>query len=201
MSVTLEPLLFRLLILFVLGSLLFVLVLPPATMRMRRLAQSIYELGGTPSRLLEGAWTGQDYRGLDDQLILLTREMKAVARSLQSQPILFYSRSSDPALSLSLAIANLDESTSLLDFIVPEAQRPPATVLRPLRQAIDQLLDCVEAIGVSPDSKVPPLPQLPPGLAYSDTELTREFIQLTTNRRRLLLGWVKHERRDWPEDF
>jgi hypothetical protein len=161
----------------------------------RRTASYISALGGTPELLVERAWTGTDYRGLDAHLVPLTAELASVRQRLFAYPALHYFHSLDAHDALAPRLAALDEALTVLTSSVAEELQPMPSAVEPVRHIIRSLLDTLEASFIDTAEAPPPLPELDDlrrrGLPFVDVTVADD------ERRRLLRGLVEHDGWDW----
>lgn len=174
----------------------YVLPVVSAVVQQRQLASSINGLGGTTQWLLECAWSGRAYSGLNLQLVLLTQQVQLIEKQHLAYPVLHYFHSASRASSSAPAVAALDDFVSTLMLIVPQEQRPPEAVLAPLRVALDDLLATLGSAFISPAQQTPPPPKLPEQLVEHAAGLQVRFEQVS-ERRRMLAGWVENMGLPW----
>ena len=180
----------------------------------RAIGAAVGHLGPAPVALVaDGAKDG--FAVLNDRLMALTARLESAVQQTDAFPILGHDRDADPAESFTLGVAALGETAVLLARGVSEADRPPAVVTDPLRQAVLRTVRRLGPAGADgtrgsdgDDSPNPPPPDLaefarllePHGVtvapdaaaAYAADEDVRQF-------RRTLHGWVRRADRRWEQ--
>ncbi|WP_299567549.1 hypothetical protein [uncultured Sulfitobacter sp.] len=165
----------------------------------RRLVADVISIASQPRDLLDHAWTEKDYTGLDTKLSDWERQIREIARRHAKTPSLheFTGIGSSTNQPLSVAIAIIDDTLSVLLRIVPPEERSAQSVLLSLRGAINSLTKTLSGAGIAPARVVPALPELPKRLETlfrsAEHEMTGEFLV----RRSLLFAWVKHDNANW----
>ena len=169
----------------------------------RKTAAVISALGGTPELLLERAWTGQDYSGLDAHLVPLTVDLAGVRQSYFAYPTLHYFHSLDAHDAFAPRLAALDEALTILASAVPPALAPRATAIEPARHIIRSLLEMLDGAFIDAADDAPPLLELAElaerGLTFIDLADVAEALEGHSLRRRLLRGFVEHDGWAWPQ--
>lgn len=156
------------------------------------LAAEILQNGNVPSALVDAAWTGSDYSGLDDHLESWNVQIRALAHSHDASPILH-----DFPGDLPVAIAVLDDALSIFLRYVPIKQRPEGTRLRRLRGAINELAKSLKKVGVSATNEVPAQPIFSDCIKEHVSRVGFEPEGEFMIRRSLLLAWVRYDGRPW----
>lgn len=160
-----------------------------AVVEKRQLASYIHAIGQSPRMMLERAWSGSDYSGLNSHLLTITQQIHRIEKQHLAYPVLHHFHSRDRGSSLPSAVAVLDETLSVLLVGLPTEQRPPDAVLLPARAAIDGLLDTLSEAFIRGDEPPPPPPELPDRLQPAQPEVEEAFPKLE-RRRRLLHSWL-----------
>lgn len=129
----------------------------------RRLISDVTSLGTQPRDLLDRAWTGEDYLALDGKLCEWARQIREIARRHATAPWLHEFDGAGPSSSqpLSVAIAIVDDTLSVLMSVVPAEERPAQSVLLSLRGAINELTKTLPKAGIAAGLTVPSRPLLP----------------------------------------
>src|SRR5699024_4985492 len=91
-------------------------------------------LGDTPQEAVVEAWDGRQVR-LDHPLRAALADLAVLTERHLAYPVLHLFDSPEPDLSAPLAVRRLDEITTLLDAIEPDAV-PPSPTRRQLRSTI-----------------------------------------------------------------
>ncbi len=163
--------------------------------RRTALAADILQHGTVPSALADAAWTGSDYRGLDDQLDSWNVQIRALAHSHDASPFLH-----DFPGDLPVALAVLDDALSILLRCVPSKERPDGTRLRRLRGAINEMLKSLKKVGLSATKEVPARPIFPDRIKEYVNRVGFESEGEFMIRRSLLLAWVRYDGQSWYDD-
>lgn len=159
------------------------------------LAEDIARYGSLPTAIVEAAWTGSDYKGLDEQLDSWNVQIRALAISHESSPLLH-----DHPRGLPIAIAVLDDALSILMRCTPVAQRPDGIRLRRLRGAINDMLTTLKGVGLSATREVPARPVFPDRIIEHLDRVGFESEGEFMIRRSLLLAWVQYSGQAWYDD-
>lgn len=169
-----------------------------AVVQARQLASTLHGMGDDVPALLARAWDArrEAFVAFDDALVTATQKLRQVEKQHLAYPVLHDFLTPERRDTLALAVARLDDVVSVLLHVAPPPQRPPDSVLLPLRSALDDLLGTLRGAFIYPADDVPPPPSLPPHLqphapAWSDAE------PALRDRRRTLLGWVRQSGHDW----
>ena len=181
----------------------YIVSLVSASVQKRQLAFSISGLGSHPAELLQKAWNGQNYRGLELPFNTISTQLSQSAEQRLAYPILdnFHSQESGGALSLQVAV--LDEALSLLMHGVEKSQQPEPAVLENLHSALTHYLDRI-AEGIGP-VKVDVPDVLPLGkLAESGPTLKAESdyrasMEAQGDRRQLLHQLIRNDGWVWTD--
>ena len=206
---------------FVAVSLLvaYLMAVVAAVHERRAIGAGVGHLGPAPVELV-AAGAKDDFAFLSDRLAALTARLELLVQQTDAFPILGHDREGDPTESFTLGVAALGETAVLLGRGVSEADRPPAVVTDPLRQAVlrtvrrlgragdDTNRDGGGTDGRRADAPDPPPPDLadlarqlePHGMTvapdaaavYAEDDDVREF-------RRTLHAWVRRSDRTWDD--
>lgn len=169
----------------------------------RRVAAYISSLGGTPELLVERAWTGSAFTGLDAHLVALTSQLAGVRQHLFAYPALHYFHSLDAHDALAPRLAALDDALTILTSSVEPRLQPQPAAVEPVRHVIRSLLDTLEASFIDASDTPPPLPELDDlrgrGMPFVDVDVAEGALRAQDGRRLLLRGLVEHDGWDWDE--
>lgn len=163
--------------------------------RKAALAKDIVRFGNTPCAIIDAAWTGSDYTGLDAKLKNWNARIRSLAHLHNASPTLH-----ETPCGLPFAISVLDDALSILKRGAPSDKRPSGTVLRQLRGGINDMLDTLESIGVAPTNEIPARPVLPDRIKNYLNRVGFESQGEFMLRRSLLLAWVKYGGHTWYDD-
>ena len=169
----------------------------------RKTAALISALGGTPELLLERAWTGHDYSGLNEHLVVLTVDLAGVRQSYFAYPTLHYFHSLDAHDAFAPRLAALDEALTILASAVPPALAPRPSAIEPARHIIRSLLEALDSSFIEAARETPPPLELASlgsrGLTFVDPDAAATALETHALRRRLLRGFVEHDGWDWAQ--
>lgn len=163
--------------------------------RKARLSNEILRHGNRPSAIVNAAWTGTDYTGLNAELDNWGSKIRGLAQSHKASPFLH-----DHPENLPRALAVLDDTLSILMRCVPAEERPEGTRMRKLRGAINDMLDTLEGIGLAPGAEVPARPHFPDRIAKHMQESGFESEGGFILRRSLMLAWVRSSALNWYDE-
>jgi hypothetical protein len=183
----------------------YVLPVLSGVVQKRAFARSVHGLGETPERILESAWDGQDYRGLDLPLNALSAQLTVLSEQHKAYPLLHYYHAATAATATPAAVAVLDDALTLLCHGVPAGRRPSPAVLRSVRQSVGGYLETLASARIDPADEDPPPPDLDrlrtAGLPTLPDGAFRGGLADLRDRRRLLLGMVRQDGWHWlPHD-
>ncbi len=159
------------------------------------LAKDIMQHGCMPSEIVDAAWTGTDFKGLDEKLDNWTVKIRALAYEHSSSPFLH-----DFPRGLPVALAVLDDALSILKRGTPSEERPDGTRLRRLRGAINDMLNTLKPIGLAETGEVPAQPVFPDRITDHLNRVGFESEGEFILRRALLLAWVRYSGQAWYDD-
>jgi len=183
----------------------YVLPVLSGVVQKRAFARAVYGLGQTPSGILETAWDGRDFRGLELPLNAMSSQLTVLSEQHRAYPLLHYYHSDGPAAATPGAVAILDDALTLLCHGVPAAQRPTPAVLRSVRQSVEGYLETLASARIDPAAEPPPPPDLErlraSGLPTLPQAGFYDALTALRDRRRLLLGMVRQDGWHWlPHD-
>lgn len=173
-----------------------------SVIRKRQLAIEISGLGSSAREILENGWDGTGFEALEDQLQSIASQLIIHAEQHLAYPVLQYFHSRDRQAALALALARLDDATTLMSHCVQPEFRPNKTTLRSLRRAIDVYIRRVQLEHITSVDKPPPIPDVEPmrrlEMPMSSFQDCREAFASRTDLRTTLLGLVEAEGWEWP---
>lgn len=130
----------------------------------RQLASQIAALGKSPVTILERAWDGQEFQGLEDQLRTLSSQVSDLGQRQLAFPALHYFHSVHRENAVAPGIAVLDELLTVLEHGVIAQHQLPQLTTRAFRDTITELLRTVttvfEHVGTDSAQDPPPTPDL-----------------------------------------
>jgi hypothetical protein len=189
-------------LLFVTLAVTYVLSVLGAVTQKRAFASSVSGLGASGVEILERSWDGDCFRGVEVPLVSLADQLTTLTSNHKAYPVLHYFYSEHPSRAPTTSIVVLDDALTLLAFGVAEAARPNELILAQARSSIQQYLDTLESAYVQPAARTPPPPDLATLRATEVPTVTdaafEDSVSALEERRRLLLGLVSSDEREWP---
>ncbi|MFD1647893.1 potassium channel family protein [Haloarchaeobius litoreus] len=187
---------------FVTLSVTYVLNVLSSVTQKRSLASSIHGLGEQSTEILETSWDEGSFQGLDVPLNLIANQLGTLTANHKAYPILHYFFTPEKSQAPTTNVTVLDETLTLLRFGVAPEHRPSEPAIKQARSSVQTYLDTLESGFVGPASQSPPAPDLEQlrdrGIpTVADAEFTDSLVEVD-DRRRLLLGLVKSDARNWP---
>ncbi|MFP4317182.1 MAG: ion channel [Desulfovibrionales bacterium] len=179
----------------------YLLPVVSAVVEKRQLAIHIRSMSLQRNGLLPSS-SRMGLQGLITNLQPLSERVSRLGQQHLAYPILHYMHAADPNASLPLALAELDETLTLI--FKGAAELPPeAETLLPLRHSLTFYLSTVHAL-YSPRGNTPP-PALPLDMLHhlgltplASKEFTKRIHDLE-ERRRMLQGLVQHSGWTWQD--
>ncbi len=179
----------------------YLLPVVSAVVEQRQLAVYIHSMGFARGGLIP-SFQGLGLHGLIENLQPLTEKISRLGQQQLAYPVLRFMQSSNPKASLPLALANLDETLTL---ILHGSADLPATAenLLPLRHSLTFYLRILRSLCIPlADKPPPPLPLN--DLAFFERQSVEadEFdrrLQALDERRRTLDGYVAYSGWEWQE--
>lgn len=185
-----------------LGISYLVSVLSAVVMK-RALASEVAGLGVSPEEFVQHGWNGRDFHSLDRTLGSLAAALLQVTQQHLAYPVLSSYLASSREQSLPVGIAVLDDALTLLRHGVPPEIRPDPVALHSARSAVQSYLGTLNAGSIDPADDVPAPPSLEPlreaGIPTVPVPDLSAAMEDQRDRRRGLLGLVRHEGWSWPE--
>ncbi|ELY69180.1 Ion transport 2 domain-containing protein [Natrinema pellirubrum DSM 15624] len=189
-------------LLFVTLGVTYTLSVLDAVTQKRAFAINVSGFGTQSEEIVRTAWNSEEFEGLDLPLNTFVTLLSTLTENHNAYPVLHYFHSAQGKQSPAVEIAALDEALTLIRFGVPEPHRPNEIVIRNARNSIENYLETLHEAFVEPADDSPPAPDL--GTlreAGIPTVLDEEFeasLEDLDKRRRILLGFVKSDVRQWP---
>ncbi len=131
-----------------------------------------------------------------------TDRLNTLTSNHKAYPILHYFYSRQPEQASVISIAVLDGALTILRFGVAEQDRPSDLIIRNARVSVQSYLNTLHSAFIEPAEHAPSSPNLDiireAGVpTVSDEEFGASLAQLD-ERRRMLLGLVESDARQWP---
>ncbi len=188
--------------LFVTLSVTYVLSVLDAVTQKRSFASSVSGLGSRSDDLLQTSWDGDEFCGLELSLNALTSQLNTLTANHKAYPVLHYFHSGQTDRAPVTSVVLLDEALTMLRFGVPESARPSDSIVRNARASVHSYLETLHDAFVDPADRTPPQPDLGPlraaGIPTVSDDAFDASISDLHKRRRLLLGLVESDLRQWP---
>lgn len=189
-------------LLFVTLTVTYALSVLDAVTQKRAFATNVSGFGTHSEDIVRRAWNGEEFQGLDLPLNTFTTQLTTLTENHKAYPILHYFHSAQADRSPAVEITALDDALTLLWFGIPEEHQPNEILVRNARNSVESFLETLQEAFVEPADSTPPSPDLhalreadiP---TISDEEFKTALDELET-RRRLLLGFIESDERQWP---
>ncbi|MGJ3264181.1 MAG: ion channel [Salinarimonas sp.] len=172
-----------------------------AAAQKRALALTIGALGESPADIVVTAWTGRDLAPLRVQLVDLTSRIALVGQQHRAYPVLVRFDGPVARSALSVQIARLDEALLLMECALAPDVRPPTSVLRPVRNALDAYFEAVDLAGGMPAAEAPPVAGTDAlaaaGIPLAPSARYHAGVAGAVDRRRIARGILEESGWDW----
>jgi hypothetical protein len=167
------------------------------------LANYISSLGRTPEEILCNAWNGRDFGMLPQHLLALAPLVSKHGRQHAAYPMLFYVQSPRRKDSISINIAVLDETLSLIEHALAEKHALDASVVKPVRHSILTVYDSLHPAHVEPAATPPPAPSIDAlrscGVPTVSDEAFCNALAADSRRRATLRGLIENSGWSWKD--
>ena len=171
-----------------------------AVTALRGSAVYISALGTSPSGVLLTGWDGSRFEPLADHLMALTPSLHQLSQSMLAYPVLTMF-GAERVAAIAPAAVVLDESLTMLEQGVAPDARLAQGRIRPLRNAIDNLIDDMGADlprAAAPPPVAPSLAALrTAGVPVVDDHAFEHALALQADRRRRLDAMLQHQAWNW----
>ena len=181
----------------------YVIAVLDAAIGKRTVATFIWDMGATPERIIDRAWDGERFIGLDQHLVDLAAALEQYGENHLAYPILHYFHAENRRTAAALRVAALFDALLLMGEGCAPDVRPPRIILLSARDAVEGFAEVIEEeLGVAAEQP-PPRPDrnilLSRGIpACSEAEFNAAVDKEHEVRRRLL-GAVEQAGWTWPE--
>lgn len=167
------------------------------------LASQITGLGNSAEEFILNVWDGQEFAGLDLQLISMSSQLGDLTEQQLAYPVLHRYHGATPQEDSAPAVAIFDDALTIMNYGLQKPYRPPPALLKSARATVQSYLRTLASASIYPADRVPPAPDLEPlrkaGIpVVSDAEFARSLDDLN-HRRQLLLGLVERNSFRWPQ--
>ena len=182
----------------------YVLSVLGAVAQKRSFAGTVRGFGTTGPGIVLSGWNGRDLRDLDLPLSGLASDASSLADKHKTYPILHYYHSQSSENASALAVAALDDALTLMRFGTADRSLSNAAVVENTRSSVQDYLATLHEAFIEAADEVPPPPSLAPlrdaGIpTVTDAEFEEALAGLEQRRRRLL-GVVRADAWQWPEE-
>ena len=180
----------------------YLLSVMSAAIEKRQLAIAIRAAGQTPSEILANAWNGDDFAALEDRLYSFSVQLILHAERHLAYPVLQYFHPTDREAALPVALALLDDTTTLLSHCLDENQRFSETTMHSLHGALEVYIRRVQLKHISDIDHPPPIPKLQSlreqGVPICDEQDAQKAFAERVEFRCTLQGLLHAEGWQWP---
>ncbi|MDQ3282158.1 MAG: potassium channel family protein [Acidobacteriota bacterium] len=181
----------------------FILSVLGAVVQGRALGAYISDMGGTPRRIIERAWTGEEFDSLEQHLVQITAMLHLYTEEHLAYPVVQYFHSENRRTAATLRIAALKQVVLLIAEGVAPEKRLPRMVVEPLRDAFRGFMETVEGEFASAAEEAPRDPSLAIlreiGIPTVSEETFHEAVAREDAVRRFLLGLVEGDGWTWED--
>lgn len=189
-------------LLFITLSVTYVLSVLGAVTQKHAFASAVSGLGTSSTEILERSWDGETFQGLDISLDAVANQLDTLTSNHLAYPVLHYFYTRDPERAPTINIAVLDDALTLLASGVTESDRPAKIILTASRESVHRYIDTIESAYVESATRSPPSPDITglreAGIPTVSDEQFSEDIAKLDDRRRVLLGIIESDAREWP---
>ncbi|MGD6802755.1 potassium channel family protein [Rossellomorea vietnamensis] len=190
--------------LFITLSVSYVVSVLTGVVQKRSFAKNVTGQGGNWVTVLKQSWNGKDYHSIDLLLKDLSSQLSILTQQHKAYPILHYYHSEKNSESSAVALAILDEALTVYEFGVEEEYKPNRVWLKEARSSVDDYLETLHKVFFKPAVNTPPPINLEPlrdeGLPLKSTPEFNIAVSNLMKRRERLLGLVKADAQQWPEE-
>ena len=187
--------------LFVTLNVTYFLSVLDAVSQKRAFASDVTGLGMHGEAVVRTGWDGDDFRSLDLPLNSFVAELNTLTANHKAYPILHYFYSVDDQRAAPVSVAVLDEALTILRFGVPESHRPNAALVDNARSSVESYIQVLDSTIPAAD-RTPPPPDVDSlrqrGIPVVAADEFDETLDQLADRRRMLLGIVDYDAREWP---
>lgn len=181
-------------------SITYLLPVIEAASDRRRLAGTIFALGGTPQEIVLSVWNGSNLSELHDHLTTLLPSLTSMGQRHLAYPVLHFFHSSTRRTAISPAIAALDEALAIIRYGLDATERESSSFTA-TRQAIGEFLPTLQLFPVGDEEPPPPrLDRLRDcGLPVRQADEFAKGLEAESRRRCLLLSTVREDGWEWRD--
>lgn len=174
-----------------------------AAVAKRTVATFVWDMGATPERIVDRAWNGSSFEGIDQQLVDLTGALEIYAENHLAYPILHFFHAETRRTSAPLRVAALHETMLLMQHGCHEDVRPPKIILEGVLDSIRGFTDVIAEEFVTPAEEAPPPPDrsilTSRGIPVCPAEEFTKAVDAAREVRRRLLCAIEEAGWTWQE--
>lgn len=189
-------------LLFVTLAVTYILSVLGAVTQKRAFAGGVSGLGTSSVEILERSWDGNSFRGLELSLSSVGDQLDTLTSSHKAYLVLHYFYTAQPEQAPTTSVAILDDALTLLTAGVAEEAQPSELILAETRANVKRYLETLSTAYVEPADRTPPPPELGDlreiSIPTVSDEQFRTSVSNLVKRRRILLGLVEYDEREWP---
>lgn len=189
-------------LIFITLGVTYILSVLEAVSQKRAFAESVRGLGDNAEEIVAAAWNGNDFNDIDLLLNTFSSQLSTLTSQHNAYPVLHYYHASKKDEELSVAVAALDESLTLLKFGMKEGVGPNQLLVKDTRSAIESYVKTLQSGSIAPADISPPVPDLDSlrdqGMPAVSTDEFLESLAKLADRRKALLGGLRDTGRKWP---
>lgn len=183
-------------------SITYILNIITNVVQKRQISLAINALGENPRQILEATSSDEKYATLISQIQQLQQSITTLGQQHLAYPILHYYHSEARSKALSLAIAKLYQSISIIYFASVKLDCASREQLLITRKIIEQFLDTLGSAFIYPSQHIPDIPELNsytnlPGVEKSNTEIKDYLASLPYQK--LLMAYVLKDGWQWQD--
>ena len=182
----------------------YVLSVLGAVAQKRSFAGTVQGFGTTGARIVRSGWNGSDLHDLDLPLSSLASDASSLADKHKTYPILHYYHSSSREHASALAVAALDEALTLVRYGTGDQRLYNSAVVENARSSVAGYLETLHKAFIQAADEEPPRPSLAPlrevGIPTVPEGQFAQALDDLAQRRRRLLGVVRADAWQWPEE-
>ena len=186
-------------------SITYLMAVLGAIVGKRSLASMIWDLGGTPERIIDRLWTGERFSAFENPMTHLMSGIELFAEHQLAYPILQYFHAENRRTAAPLRIAALHETLLLIAEGVAEDVRPPKVIVVSGLDAIRGFAEVIAKEYVSAPANPPPPPDLQllraRGIPTVDATKFNAAVERAHDVRARLLGMITDAGWEWREVF
>lgn len=183
-------------------SVTYVLAVIEAVVAKRSFASQVWALGHSGEELVASAWNGRGFPAVELQILSLTEQLNSVTEQHQAYPMLHYYHEMRLPQSVSVNLAIFDEALTIWEFLVPDDVKPAPAALRTARSSVREFLDSLRGAHIEESPNEPPWIDVDAlrgaGVPATDLDALERGGNELAVRRRLVLGFLEEELREWP---